>query len=341
MVRARWLPIGLSLALAGASLAREGSAAGPPALTEAQVVPLPGVERRIDHMALAPVAKWLYVSALGNHSLEVIDVGTGTRVASLPNVDEPQGVAVVSSARTVVAARGGTVTAVASASDPAGHVSLKASATVATTMDDADNVRVDKASGLAYVGYGEGALGVIDPATMTKTADIPLPGHPESFQLEQAGPRIYVNVPRTHEVVVVDRTSRATVAHFALGSLASNYPMSLDEAGHRLFVGVRQPARLVVLDTASGKELAVVPCVGDTDDLFFDARRQRVYVIGGEGYVDVFDASPSGGYARVARMTTRAGARTGLWSPDLDRLYVAWPARDGHPAEIHTLAPPP
>src|SRR5581483_12111357 len=104
MLRARWLPVGLSLAVAGASLASEGSAAGPPALTEAQVVPLPGVERRIDHMAIAPVAKWLYVSALGNHSLEMIDVGTGTRAASLPNLDEPQGVAVVASARAVVAA---------------------------------------------------------------------------------------------------------------------------------------------------------------------------------------------------------------------------------------------
>jgi hypothetical protein len=78
--------------------------------------------------------------------------------------------------------------------------------------------------------------------------------------------------------------------------------------------------------------------VGDTDDLFFDARRQRVYVIGGQGYVDVFDAATSGKYERLARIATRAGARTGLWSSELDRLFVAWPARDGQPAAIHVLA---
>jgi hypothetical protein len=63
-------------------------------------------------------------------------------------------------------------------------------------------------------------------------------------------------------------------------------------------------------------------------------------VIGGKGYVDVFDAAASGKYRRLARLTTRAGARTGLWSAELDRLFVAWPDRNGHPAEVHVLAVP-
>jgi hypothetical protein len=79
--------------------------------------------------------------------------------------------------------------------------------------------------------------------------------------------------------------------------------------------------------------------VGDSDDLFYDARRARVYAIGGEGYVDVFDASTAGKYQRLQRIATRAGARTGLWSSELDRLFVAWPKRDAHAAEIHVLAP--
>ena len=107
-----------------------------------------------------------------------------------------------------------------------------------------------------------------------------------------------------------------------------------------MFVGVRQPARLLVYDTVTSRQLAAVPCVGDTDDLFYDARRDRVYVIGGEGYVDVYDARLSAGYARIARIASRAGARTGLWSSDLDRLFVAWPLRDGRPAEVHMLAVP-
>jgi len=113
-------------------------------------------------------------------------------------------------------------------------------------------------------------------------------------------------------------------------------PMSLDEKGHRLFVAVRRPARLLVFDTETMSQLAAVPCAGDSDDLFYDAARDRVYVIGGQGYVDVFDASAD--YARLARIPTRGGARTGLWSDELDRLFVGWPLREGHPAQIEVLA---
>jgi hypothetical protein len=135
----------------------------------------------------------------------------------------------------------------------------------------------------------------------------------------------------------VDRRQRSIVKHIPLGGFSNNYPMSLDESGHRLFVRARQPAQLLVFDTVSGKRMGAVPCVGDTDNLFYDARRERVYVIGGEGYVDVFDAAASSKYDGLARVATRAGARTGLWSSDLDRLFVAWPAREGRPAAIHVV----
>jgi hypothetical protein len=205
-------------------------------------------------------------------------------------------------------------------------------------MGDADNLRYDAAAGQLYLGYGEGSIGIIEPSSLKLVASIPVGGHPESFRLEENGPRVFVNVPPRAEIVVLDRRQRSIVQHIPLGSFADNYPMSVDESGHRLFVGVRQPARLLVFDTVSGKRIGAVLCVGDTDDLFFDARRQRVYVIGGQGYVDVFDAATSGKYERLARIATRAGARTGLWSSELDRLFVAWPARDGQPAAIHVLA---
>jgi hypothetical protein len=70
---------------------------------------------------------------------------------------------------------------------------------VIPAMDDADNLRIDTVTNHLYVGYGDGALGLIDPATMKRLDDIKLPGHPESFRLEHSGPRIYVNVPRTKE----------------------------------------------------------------------------------------------------------------------------------------------
>jgi YVTN family beta-propeller protein len=307
--------------------------ATPPLLSETQVISLPGVERRIDHFAIDPTGKRLFVAALGNGTLEVLDIGAGKRITSVTGLKEPQGVAYLPvEHRVVVAMRGGSVEAF-------DDNSFQPTATM-PNMGDADNLRYDSAAKQIYLGYGDGALGVIDPASLKLVASIPVGGHPESFRLEESGPRVFVNVPDAHEVVIVDRQQRSIVKHVPLGAFAKNYPMSLDERGHRLFVGVRQPAELLVFDTISGTRIAAVPCVGDTDDLFYDARRDRVYVIGGEGFVDVFDAGASGKYARLTRIKTRVGARTGLWSSDLDQLFVAWPNRDGRPAEIHVLSAP-
>jgi YVTN family beta-propeller protein len=326
----RWL---LAVAgLVGAAVSSEGALAASPPLKESQVIPLAGVQGRIDHFAVDPAGKRLFVAALGNGTLEVLDVDAGKRITTIAGLKEPQGVAYLPSFhRIVVANRGGSLVAF----DDRDYQPV----TTMPNLGDADNLRFDAAANQIYMGYGEGALGVIDPASMKRIADIPLPGHPESFRLEEAGPRIFVNVPPTREILVVDRGKRSIVRHIPLRNFLNNYPMSLDEKGHRLFVGVRQPARLLVFDTVSDRQIAAVPCVGDSDDLFYDARRDRLYVIGGEGYVDAFDASPAGTYVRLGRMATRAGARTGLWSPELDRLFVAWPPRAGHQAEIHVLGP--
>ena|SRR5437667_11101408 len=64
--------------------------------------------------------------------------------------------------------------------------------------------------------------------------------------------------------------------------------MALDEDEHRLFVGCRKPAQVAVIDTNSGKIVAQLDCVGDTDDLFYDAALRRLYVSGGEGFLSVF-----------------------------------------------------
>jgi DNA-binding beta-propeller fold protein YncE len=297
-----------------------------------KVVALPGVEKRIDHLAIDVAGQRLFVAALGNDTLEVVDLSAGKRVKSVPGLKEPQGVAYLPELhRVVVANAGGFVVAF---EDP----SFRLVATL-PHLDDADNLRVDTAAKLLYVGYGDGALGLIDPATMKRVGDIELPGHPESFRLEPGSGRTYVNVPRTREVVVVDRQKRAIVSRMSLGGLSRNYPMSLDEAHHRLFVGTRQSPRLLVLDTQTGQRIAAVPCVGDTDDLFYDRERDRVYVIGGEGFVDVFDARDGGKYARLAHLSTRPGARTGLWSQELGRLFVAAPHRREEAAVLVLAAP--
>ncbi|MCA1562688.1 MAG: hypothetical protein LC804_21290 [Acidobacteria bacterium] len=162
---------------------------------------------------------------------------------------------------------------------------------------------------------------------------IAINGHPESFQLETQGPRLFANLPSASQIFAADRRSMTVLARWSSGRCGANYPMALDEGSRRLFIGCRRPASIAVFETEDGKALGAVPTVGDTDDLFYDAERKRLYVIGGQGAVDVF-ARDNDVLRRLAQVPTRDGARTGLWVPSQHRLYVAVPSRGGGPAEI-------
>jgi hypothetical protein len=168
---------------------------------------------------------------------------------------------------------------------------------------------------------------------------IALRSHPEAFQLEQRGPRAFVNIPKESAVAVADRTTNAVVARWGLDWAFANYPMALDEAGRRLFVGCRVPARLVVLDTDSGQVVAKLATVGDADDVFFDSSRRLVYVIGGEGAVDIVRVRDPRHYEPAGRTRTAAGARTGLFVPGLDRLFVAVPHRGSQASKVLVYRP--
>lgn len=294
-----------------------------------RTIPLPGVEGRIDHLAADGKGKRLFVAALGNNTLEVVDLAAGKVVRSIGGLREPQGVAYLPEANLAVVAAGADGACVVydgATLDRARAVKLGA---------DADNVRYDAGARRVYVGYGEGALGVFDPAgSLPSAGEFRLAGHPESFQLETAGPRIFVNVPDAKQVAVVDREKGAVVATWPMTDAQRNYPMALDETNHRLFVGCRKPARLVVLDTAAGKEVAALDASGDADDLFVDAAAKRIYMICGEGFVDVFAPDGADAYRRVARVPTATGARTGLFVPDRGVLFVAVPHRGDQQAEI-------
>jgi DNA-binding beta-propeller fold protein YncE len=184
------------------------------------------------------------------------------------------------------------------------------------------------------VGYGDGALGVVNPATGVQPVRIKLPGHPESFQMEQGGNRVFVNVPEARQIAVIDRQTKTVNEAWSLPGAKANFPMALDEAGHRLFVGCRNPARLVALDTATGKSVSELAIVGDTDDLFYDAKRKRIYVSGGEGFIDVIGQRDADSYKLLERIPTAPSARTSFFSAELDQFYLAVPRRGEEAAEI-------
>jgi WD40 repeat protein len=324
------LPAIAILAALGCALRGQDATTSKPALT----IPLPGVEGRIDHMAFDPTGGRFFVAALGNNTIEVVDTSAGRVIGRIASLHKPQGIAYAADLNKLF---------VASDADGTCRIydgtSLKP-VNVVELKDDADNVRYDAAAGRVYVGYGEGALAVIDAKSGRKLADVPLVGHPESFQLEARGPRIFVNVPSDRHIAVVDRERRAVIATWSLGEAQGNFPMALDDANHRLFVGCRTPARLLVLDTASGKTVAALDCCGDTDDLFYDAVARRIYVSGGEGCVSVFRQISADRYEPAERIATAAGARTSFFVARDSSLYVAVPRRGAQQAELRVYKMP-
>jgi DNA-binding beta-propeller fold protein YncE len=324
-MRPGWMLALFAVAMAAAQ-ARQ-----PDPLRLVQTIPLAGVEGRFDHFAVDLEAHHLFLAALGNNTLEVLDLKTGKRARHVGGLQEPQGVAFAPETGRLFVGCGGSSSCELFDSASLAHLaSVKG-------MEDADNVRFDAGGKKIYVGYGgsaSGALGILDAASGKRLGQIPLAAHPESFQLEKAGSRIFVNVPGAGHVAVVDRAKRTVVARWPLQGAAANFPMALDEANRRLFIGCRRPPRVLVYDTTAGKVVAQARIAGDTDDLFYDAATRLLYASCGEGFITVLRQRDADHYEPCARLATAPGARTCLFVTDLRRLYLAVPHRGDQAAEI-------
>jgi DNA-binding beta-propeller fold protein YncE len=301
---------------------------------------LTNVEGRMDHLGVDLKGRRLFVTAFDNHTLEVLDLKTGRQMHTIPALNEPQGTYYDPATNQLFVACGGDGTV--KVFDGTTYRLLQT-----VTLDlDADNVRYDNRGRHIVVGYGGekflagkvtrpgggGALAILD-TNGKQVGNIDMDAHPESFQLEKAGTRVFVNVPDRQEVEVADLAKGTVLARWPVKACTTNFPMSLDEAHHRLFVGCRIPARLVVFDTDSGKIVASPAMVEHTDDLFYDAGKSRIYVLG-EGFIDVWRQIDPDHYDRIGRIATPADSRTGLFVPDLRELFETTPHHGAQGAQI-------
>jgi len=290
------------------------------------------VKGRIDHLAVDLGRKHLFVAELENNSVGIVDLNNGSLLHRITGLEEPQGVGYVPTLDTLVVANGGD-----------GSVRLIRGGDFAETAKmqlgkDADNVRVDADTKSVYIGYGSGALAVIDPASHAKIKDIALPAHPESFQISRDTQQVFVNLPDAQSIAVIDQAGGLSQS-WSTGNDRGNFAMTLDDGGQRAIVVFRTPPKLSVRDMQTGTPIAERDTCGDVDDVFFDSKRHRVYVTCGEGAIDVFDVQAD--YALMARVATRRGARTSLFMPGLDRLAVAVRASDTAPAAVWVYRPLP
>jgi hypothetical protein len=309
-----------------------------PALSLETHIPLENVKGRIDHFGVDVKGQRLFVAAVDNHTLEVIDLKSGQRVHTITDLAEPQGVFYDASTNHLFVACG---------LDGVMKIFDGTTFKVLTTVkfpDDADNIRYDARGKGVIVGYagakqlrkreeGTGGLGFVD-SNGKKTGDIVIDAHPESFRLEEGGTRLFVNVPEKREIEVIDAVEHAVLARWPVTSAKNNFPMALDEARHRLFVGCWVPPLLLVFDTETGKEVASGEIVGSTDDLFYDSSRGRVYVLTSQGFLEVFQQKDSDHYARIARYPTPPRTQTGLFVPEWGKLFAAVQKQGEQSAEV-------
>jgi YVTN family beta-propeller protein len=297
-------------------------------------IPLGNVRGRIDHMAVDLKRQRLFVAELGNDTVGVVDLANRKLLQTITGLKEPQGVGYEPSTDMLYVANAGDGSVRLLEGDqyrPAGQIELGS---------DADNVRVDAAASRIFVGYGSGALAVIDPSTRRRVGDIPVKGHPESFQIDPGTGQIFVNVPDAHGIAVVDRASQKQTGKWPIPDHGANFPMALDPVQRQVLVIFRAPAELGVFSMTSGKLVATAETCGDADDLFIDAKRGRVYVSCGAGFLDVLEAKGTT-WRRTARIPTVSGARTALFVPELDRLLVAVRTSTAEPAAIWVFRPIP
>jgi DNA-binding beta-propeller fold protein YncE len=289
-----------------------------------QTIPLPGVNGKFDHLAVDLSGNRMFIAAKMNNTLEVVDLQNGRRLRSVSGFHEPQGVLYLRDTKQVVVANGGN-----------GEVQFLDGTTLEVLQRfsfgaDADNIRYDADTGRIYVACQDGAIGTIDLKSMSKLPEIKLLGHPEAMAIEPHGHRLFVNVPKVDTVFVLDRSTAEVTAEWKLTKSKTNYTMALDEGHHRLFVGCRQPPNVVVLDTTRGDEI---------DCMFYDGAHQRIYVTGADGTLDVVQQLDADQYRVIQELPTAPLARTCLFVPELDRIFVAVPQQKDHDAELRVYRP--
>jgi hypothetical protein len=288
-------------------------------------IPLGSVAGRIDHMAVDVARHRLFVAELGNNTVGVIDLQNKKVVHRLSGLREPQGIAYVPPTDTIFVANGGDGTVrVFRGSDYSQVARIDLG-------DDADNVRFDAKRSKVLVGFGGGGIAIIDPAKNEKIGETSLPAHPESFRLDSSSGRVFVNLPNASAVGVLGRDLK--LQQNWKTPYGGNFAMTLDSDNDRVLVAFRRPARLVAYDSSNGRPVADTETCADVDDLFYASKSRRVYVICGSGAIDVRDAA-SAKYSRLTQIQTVAGARTGLFVPEFNTLFVGV---RGHGREVPAI----
>jgi hypothetical protein len=308
-----------------------------------QTISMPNVKGRLDHMDVDARGKRLFVAGLENGTLEVVDLQVGKRVRSIPGFKKPQGALFVSELNKLFVASGDDAMLRVFRGD---------------TLDLLDSIQLEPGPNrvvyephakIVYVGYGGkdagkdyGEVGIIDARGDKHIGDIKVSAHPSELLLNNSGTTLFVFISVANQLQSVDTNKRQAVSTW---KVTSEHPgdAAYDEPNSRLFAGTRTPAEMIVMNSQSGKEIAHLATAEGMDGVYFDRKRKRVYVSGGRelpnGFAYAYQQKDADHYETLGNISTRSGAGTSFWSPELDRYFVAAPANDKQDAAILVYEP--
>jgi len=348
--------LAVCLIVLSAGFASEGSAQEKQALRLVQTIPLPGVKGRLDHMGVDLEKNRLFVAAVANNSLEVVDLTGGKVIKSLAGFKDTQDALFL----------GGDFNKLY-VSSLDGHVRVFQGESFWLVQDlkiepDPNRLFYDPATNLIYFGYGGQNAGFdayervgilqskrgagYDQLVADMIAPTPRPGHLAEMAMDDNGILLICD-SRADMIYQFDTRKRELIRSWpARGDGAGD--LALDRTRHRLFVGTRIPPQMTVYDSLSGKEIQNLPGPETMDGVHYDPKLKRVYVTGGRwygtpgaspGWVYVYQQKDPDHYEMISKIQTRPGSGTSLFVPQSNRFYVASQAIGDQDAAILVFEP--
>ena len=296
--------------------------------------PLPDFKGDLDHFAVDLKGNRLFVTAEVHKTVEVFNLNTGERIHSITGFGTPHEILFRPDSNTLIVADGGADSGCKLVDGKTYQIidNMK----LPPGVDSAEYNPVTKEYYVENRGPDPAAnthmISIVDAVNFKHTGDITLPGRrSEAMAIDRAGKKMYVNL--TDEVGVVDLPSRQLIARWPVPDAHVQNAMALDEPNHRLFIATRNPPKLFVYNTDTGKVVVDLPCVGVNDDMTLDTKRKRIYITG-DGATSVFQQRDADHYEHLVDVPTGYRAKTSLYVPQLNRLYMAFSGGDKADAQV-------
>jgi len=318
-----WLILIVSLA----TLAKSEEA---PSLKLVATVPLPSLVGDLEFFAADLKGSRLFLCAEDSKTVEVFDLLTGRHIHTITGFGKPHGIAFLPKTNELVVSDGGR---------DFGRVDRVSASRYAIVdrvklPDNVDEALFDPVTEYFYVESGpenhnrsDHLINIIDTKNFRLIGQITIRGKESSaMAVDHATGRLYVNNSLSGEISVVDMRTNQVVATWPLPGTDHLNGLAFDEADHRLFSASRTPGKFWALDTETGKIVSTLPCVESNDNLIYDRLRRRIFITG-NNFATVIQQVGADQYRKLADVPTGYRAKTSLFVPELNRLYVALSGR--------------